>query len=89
MVNTQNNFEAEKILLEDRKRLSMTGVSTVDGFSEQCLKLTISGNKITILGDNLKITAFNKSTGNLMAEGTISEIKYNHKKAPFIKRIFK
>ncbi len=89
MSNIENNFEGEKIILEDRKKLSMSGVSTVDGFSEQCLKLTVSGNKITVFGENLKITAFNKASGNLTAEGVVSEIKYNHKKVPFIKRIFK
>ena len=85
----QSAIEAEKLILEARKKLSMTGVETVDGFSEQSLKLTVSGNKVIICGENIKITAFNKSTGNLSAEGTFTEIKYNHKKTPFIKRLFK
>lgn len=89
MAQVDNNFESEKIILEGRKKLSMTGVSGVDGFNEQCLKLTVFGNKITILGENLKITAFNKNTGNLMAEGLITEMKYKHKKVPLLKRIFK
>lgn len=85
----QNALEVEKIVLEARKKLSMTGVETVDGFSEQSLKLTVMGNKVIINGENIKITAFNKGTGNLSAEGTFTEIKYNHKKTPFINRIFK
>lgn len=85
----QNAIEAEKVILEARKKLSMTGVEAVDGFSEQSLKLTVAGNKVIIVGENIKITAFNKNTGNLSAEGTFTEIKYNHKKTPFIKRLFK
>ncbi len=86
----QNNvLEQDKLVLEDRKRLSMTGVQTVDGFSEQCLRLTVSGNKVIVNGENIKITSFNKSTGNLTAEGLVNEIKYAYKKQPIIKRLFK
>lgn len=86
----QNNvIETDKLNLDGRKKLSMTGVETVDGFSEQCVKLTVSGNKVLIGGENIKITAFNKATGNLSAEGLFCEIKYNHKKVPIIKRLFK
>ena len=86
----QNNvIEQDKLILEGRKNFSMTGVQTVDGFSEQCLKLTVSGNKVFIGGENIKITAFNKNTGNLSAEGLVNEIKYSHKKQPILKRLFK
>ena len=84
-----NVIEQDKLILEGRKNFSMTGVQTVDGFSEQCLKLTVSGNKVIVTGENIKITAFNKSTGNLTAEGLVNEIKYAHKKQPIIKRLFK
>ena len=82
-------LEQDKVILEGRKKLSMTGVQTVDGFSEQCLRLTVSGNKVIVNGENIKITAFNKSTGNLTAEGVVNEIKYTHKKQPVLKRLFK
>ena len=82
-------IESDKLVLDARKRLSMTGVESVDGFTEQILNLTVGGIKVKILGDNLKISAFNKTNGNLTAEGVISEIKYNHKKTGFIKRLFK
>ena len=85
----QNNIESDKLCLEGRKRLSMTGVDTVDGFSEQCLKLSVSGNKVIITGENIRITTFNKTTGNLSADGDFFEIKYGVKKQPFAKRIFK
>ena len=81
--------EIEKIIIETRKKLAMTKVETVDGFTEQCLKLTVAGNKVTIFGENIKITAFNKTTGNLTAEGEFQEVKYNYKKTPLIKRLFK
>lgn len=85
----QTQSQTDQLSLEGRKRLSMTCVETVDGFSEQRLKLTVNGNKVQITGENIKITAFNKASGNLSAEGDFSDIVYNYKKAPLVKRIFK
>ncbi len=86
---TQTPTEVEKIILDARKHLTMTGVSSVDGFSEQFLNLTVSGSKVKISGENIKITAYNKGTGSLTADGNFCEIKYTDKRAPFIKRLFK
>ncbi len=85
----QTPIEVEKLVLDARKRLTMTGVSSVDGFSEQVVNLTVSGTKVRVSGENIKITAFNKGTGNLTCDGVIKEIKYDHKKTPLIKRLFK
>lgn len=83
------DLEVQKLTLEDKKHLTLSRVEAVDGFSEQCLKLTVSGCKVIILGNNIKITSFNKQTGNLSADGDIFEIKYSHKNQPIIKRLFK
>lgn len=79
----------EKLCLDGRKRLTMTGVESVDGYSETAIKLTANGTKIFFYGTKLKITSFNKATGNLSCDGDFSEIKYGGKKVPFIKRVFK
>ena len=85
----QTSVEVDRIILDGRKRLSMTGVQSVDGFSEQVINLTVLGNKVRISGENIKITAYNKATQTLSADGIFNEIKYNHKKEPIVKRIFK
>ena len=54
----QNGVNNEKLIIEGRKHLSLSGVESVDGFNEQCLKLTVLGNKMQILGENIKISAF-------------------------------
>ena len=82
-------MEVEKLCLESRKVLNLTAVQTVDGFTEQCLKLTINGNKVIISGEGIKISAFNKTTGNLTAEGNFTNIKFGGEKTKFMKRIFK
>lgn len=85
----QDLKEPNRVLIEDRKRLSMTGVDSVDGFSEQILKLSVEGSKVIITGENIKINSFNKSTGNLSAEGHFNSVKYENRKEPLIKRILK
>lgn len=85
----QNQENADRLELVGRKRLAMSGVETVDGFSEQTLNITVSGVKVKITGEKIKITAYNKASGTLMADGIFNEIKYNAKKTPFFKRVFK
>lgn len=85
----ENQLNNDKLEITGRKRLAMCGVETVDGFSEQALNLTVSGMKVKITGEKIKITAFNKATGTLTADGVFNEIKYNTKKTPILKRIFK
>ncbi len=82
-------MEAEKLCLDCRKVLTLTAVQTVDGFTEQSLKLTVNGKKMIISGENIKISAFNKSTGNLVAEGEFLSIKLGGEKSSVVKRIFK
>ena len=85
----QENVQVDRLILDGRKRLSMTGVDSVEGFSEQCLKLNVGGCKMLINGENIKITAYNKGTGNLSADGVFNSIRYDAKKEPILKRIFK
>ena len=88
-MSQQVGQEINKLILEGQKRLVMSGVDTVDGFSDQMLKLTVGGSKVVVMGENVKITAFNKETGNLSAVGNFYEIKYLKKKEPLGKRLFK
>lgn len=89
MEQQQGLIETEKVTLEVRKKLSMTCVETVDAFTAQKLVLTVAGKSVIILGEGIKITAFNKNSGSLTAEGTFFEIKYCANKVPLIKKIFK
>ena len=85
----QENKEPNRVVLEGRKRLFLTGVESVDAFSDEQVKLSINGEKMLITGDNIKITSFNKGTGNLSAEGNFVLFRYDYKKQSIVKRIFK
>ncbi len=81
--------ENEVLTLEGRKRLTLSLVDSVDGFSEESINLTIKGIKLKIVGEKLKIINFNKASGSFSCDGTVNEIKFGHKKVPLLKKIFK
>lgn len=81
--------DIEKLVLEGRKKLLVSNVSSVDGFGEQFIKITINQTKVLISGEKLKVVSYNQENGNFIAEGIINEIKYSYKKQPIIKRLFK
>lgn len=76
-------------LIEEQKKITMTGVESVDSFSTQQITLTVSNGKAVISGDGLKIVNFSKSNGNFIAEGKISGLKYLGKHEKVIKRLFR
>ena len=75
-----NEQDLQVLTLEGQKRLTMTGVESVDGFSEQSLKLTLAGKRVLVTGSHIKITSFNKATGSLTADGMFDSVRYDAKR---------
>ena len=83
------NIEQNTLQLENRKKLIMNGVVSVDSFSPTQLRLSLESNSLLISGENLKVINFNKAQGNLVVDGLVNEIKFLNKKTTSIKRFFK
>ena len=83
------NVEQNTLQLDNQKKLTMSGVVSVDTFSPNQLKLSLEGKSVVVCGDNLKVVNFNKSQGNLLVDGLVNEIKFLNKKTTLIKRFFK
>lgn len=66
--------------LEGQSKLTMTCVESVDSFSETEIILTVSGKKVTIGGEKLKILSFSQGGGNFAANGEINLVKYGGRK---------
>ncbi len=67
------------LTIEQQSKISMTGVSSVDSFSETSIALTVGGKRVTIAGSHLKVLAFSEGTGNFTASGEVASVKYGVK----------
>jgi len=79
----------QTLTVEQQKKLTMTGVVSVDGFNEETVTVTLNEGRMQILGEGLKVLAFSKTTGNLIIDGKIITIKFALKKQPLVKRLLK
>lgn len=77
----------ETLVIEQQKRLTMTGVLSVDSFSCDSIIASINSGRLQIYGQGLKILAFSKQSGSLSVDGQINTVKYGGKKIPFLKRL--
>ena len=75
-------------LIEQQKKISMTGDESVDAFSDRQISLTLDNGKAVIAGENLKIINFSKSNGNFSAVGKISGVRFVSKQEKLSKRLF-
>lgn len=65
------------LILEDRKNLSISGVTDVASFDEEEVVLSTQTCDLTIRGRNLHISKTNLETGELVMDGEIMELSYS------------
>lgn len=64
------------IIMEDRKKLSVSGVTDIDSFDEQTIIAVTDLGELTIRGWNLHITKLNLEQTELLVDGEISSLTY-------------
>ncbi len=75
----QDNVK-HSVSIEQRKNITVNGVESVTAFSEVKIILTlIGGERMYVVGSNLKINGFSKTNGTFTAEGSISGVSYGGK----------
>ena len=84
----QNETAQSILTIEQQKRVSMTGVESVDAFSEAQILLTVNGKKVTIAGAKLKVLAFSQGSGNFSASGEVFSVKYGGAKGKSLRKLF-
>lgn len=77
------------LTIEQQKKISLTGVESVDAFSANEIRLTVAGKKMRIAGSNLKVLTFSKGSGAFAAVGEVSFVRYGGAKGKFFQRLFK
>ena len=87
------NGQAHTVKIEERRRLTMSGVEDVERFDEDKVIAYTTEGIMTIKGADFRINRLNVDNGELEIEGEIDSIEYadGHKaeKGSFLGRIFK
>jgi hypothetical protein len=81
--------EEHILSVENLKRVTATGIISVDSFSQSQLVLSFAGGRIVVSGNGMKIVGFSKSTGAFSADGQINSVKYIGKGGSIRQKLFR
>ena len=78
------------VILEDRKRLVVTGVSDVDSFAEDAMAIYTGLGQLSLRGQGLRIDRLDTETGELTVTGTVHAMAYtDERQKGVLKRLFR
>ena len=80
------------VILEDRRMLTVSGVSDVDSFDEETVIVFTDLGELTIRGSNLHINRLSVEVGELTVEGNIAALIYSDeapKSGGFFSKVFR
>ncbi len=80
------------LVLEDRKLLTLSGVSDVDSFDEETVIVFTDLGELTVKGSDLHINRLSVEVGELTLEGKISALIYSQEAAKsggFFSKVFR
>ncbi len=64
------------LMLDNRSRLSLTGVEDVSGFNEEAVSVRTTDGTLIIRGSGLHIDKLNLETGDVSVDGSIDSMQY-------------
>ena len=76
-MNTMNVIQ--NLVLENREKLSISGVLDVLSFDDQVVMVETELGLLTIKGDNLRINKLSIDTSEVVVEGDIYSMNYSEK----------
>jgi len=85
--------KVQNLILENRQRLSISGVIDVESFNEDCVVVDTELGLLIIHGEDLRINKLNIDNSELNIEGNIISCEYNDRETTrpkgFFGRMFK
>ncbi|WMM25410.1 sporulation protein YabP [Tissierella sp. MB52-C2] len=81
MTENKIKFKNQNIMIEDRERMTVTGVEQVESFNDNTIVLTTVKGGMIIKGEGLNISKLNLDDGGVKIDGRISGINYTDKDA--------
>ena len=64
------------VILENRKKLTLSGIEDVDSFDEACITLFTDTGMLTVKGTDLHINRLSVETGEVLIEGHVDALLY-------------
>lgn len=86
------NAMPHNLVLEDRRMLTVSGVSDVDSFDEETVIVFTDLGELTVRGKNLHINRLSVEVGELTVEGNIAALIYSDetpKNSGFFSKVFR
>ena len=80
------------LIVEDRRALTVSGVSDIDSFDDMSVVIFTDFGELTVKGEGLHINKLNIETGELTLSGQINSMEYSEtqvKAGGFFGRLFK
>lgn len=68
--------KAHSLILDNRKKLNLTGITDVMGFDEQTVSLSTDCGTLIVKGENLHINKLNLDSKDVCIDGTINSLQY-------------
>lgn len=90
MSETNQNAQIQNVIIENREKISLSGITDVISFDDETLLLNSGMGRITVKGESLKIDSFNTDSGDLAATGKVHAVVYmsDVKQGGFFSRLF-
>lgn len=78
-VNINTNI-VQNLILENRGKLSVSGVNDVLSFDDQVVMIDTELGLLTVKGENIRINKLSLDTSEVIVEGEISSLAYSQSK---------
>lgn len=89
-----NSGILQNLILENREKLSISGVSDVLSFDDQIIIIETDLGLLTVKGENIRINKLSIDTSDVIIEGDINSLMYSNsdfqkKSGNILNKIFK
>ena len=78
-ININTNI-VQNLVLENRGKLSVSGVNDVLSFDDQVVMVDTELGLLTVKGENIRINKLSLDTAEVIVEGEISSLSYSQNK---------
>ena len=75
-----NTNRIQNLVLENRKKLSVSGVNDVLSFDDQVVMVDTELGLLTVKGENIRINKLSLDTAEVIVEGEIASLSYSQNK---------